>query len=89
MRRRDFFGIMVVGATGWPLMIRAQQRLPVVGILSATAPGTDGVSIFKRSLNEMGYADGVNSGLFVGTRNLYGPRFNSNNIVPLCTAAAC
>ncbi len=60
MRRRDFIGIMVVGATGWPLIIRAQQRLPVVGILSATAPGTDGVSIFKRSLNEMGYADGVN-----------------------------
>ena len=60
MRRRDFIGIVVVGATGWPLMIRAQQRLPVVGILSATAPGTNGVSIFMRSLNEMGYTDGVN-----------------------------
>jgi V8-like Glu-specific endopeptidase len=36
-----------------------------------------------------GYADGVNSGLFVGTQNLYGARFNSNNIVPLCTAAGC
>jgi hypothetical protein len=36
-----------------------------------------------------GSADGVNSGLFIGTKNLYGPRFNSNNIVPLCTSAAC
>lgn len=36
-----------------------------------------------------GNADGVNSGLFIGTQNLYGARFNSNNIVPLCTAAAC
>lgn len=38
-----------------------------------------------------GFADGVNSGLFLGTQNLYGARFNSNNIVPLCaaTAAAC
>lgn len=36
-----------------------------------------------------GHADGVNSGLFIGTQNLYGARFNSNNIVPLCTAAAC
>lgn len=36
-----------------------------------------------------GHVDGVNSGLFVGTRNIYGPRFNSNNIVPLCNAAVC
>jgi V8-like Glu-specific endopeptidase len=36
-----------------------------------------------------GAADGVNSGLFIGTQNMYGPRFNSNNIVPLCTAATC
>ncbi|HJS19464.1 MAG TPA: hypothetical protein VJ785_12010, partial [Anaerolineales bacterium] len=36
-----------------------------------------------------GNVDGVNSGLFIGTANMYGPRFTSNNIVPLCTAAAC
>ncbi|MBM4467453.1 MAG: hypothetical protein FJ014_18170 [Chloroflexi bacterium] len=36
-----------------------------------------------------GYADGVNSCLFVGTQNIYAPRFNSNNIVPLCTTAGC
>lgn len=36
-----------------------------------------------------GWADSVNSGGFVGTRNIYGARFNSNNIVPLCNAAAC
>lgn len=36
-----------------------------------------------------GYADGVNSGFFIGTANLYAARFNSNNIVPLCNAAAC
>lgn len=36
-----------------------------------------------------GNADGVNSGLFIGTQNLYGARFNSNNIVPLCTSAGC
>lgn len=36
-----------------------------------------------------GYADGVNSGLFIGTQNMYGARFNSNNIVPLCSAAGC
>ena len=36
-----------------------------------------------------GAADGVNSGFFVGTQNLYSARFNSNNIVPLCNAAGC
>ena len=36
-----------------------------------------------------GWVNGVNSGFFVNTQNLYGAYFNSNNIVPLCTAAAC
>jgi V8-like Glu-specific endopeptidase len=36
-----------------------------------------------------GAADGVYSGFFIGTRNMYAPRFNSSNIVPLCTAAGC
>jgi hypothetical protein len=36
-----------------------------------------------------GAADGVNSGLIIGTQNLYAARFNSNNIVVLCNAAAC
>jgi V8-like Glu-specific endopeptidase len=36
-----------------------------------------------------GYVDGVNSGLYIGTQNMYGPRFTSNNIVPLCTARGC
>lgn len=36
-----------------------------------------------------GYVDSVNSGLFIGTQNLYGARFNSSNIVPLCNSAGC
>lgn len=36
-----------------------------------------------------GFVDGVNSGLFIGVQNLYGPRFNSSNIVPLCAARGC
>jgi len=36
-----------------------------------------------------GAADGVNSGIFVGTQNIYAARFNDNNIVPLCNAAGC
>jgi hypothetical protein len=36
-----------------------------------------------------GNANSVNSGIVIGTRNIYGARFNSNNIVPLCNAAGC
>lgn len=36
-----------------------------------------------------GAVDGVNSGLFIGTQNLYAARFNDNNIVPLCNSAGC
>jgi hypothetical protein len=34
MRRRDFMRVMVVGATGWPLSIRAQQpaQAPLIGV---------------------------------------------------------
>ena len=35
------------------------------------------------------YVNVVNSGLFVGGQNLYGGRFNSNNIGVLCPAAGC
>jgi hypothetical protein len=36
-----------------------------------------------------GWVDSVNSGLFVGQQNIYGIRFTSNNIVPVCNARAC
>ncbi len=36
-----------------------------------------------------GWVNSVNSGLFIGQQNSYGARFNSNNIVPLCTTRGC
>ena len=36
-----------------------------------------------------GWVDGVNSGIFIGVQNLYGPRFNDFNIVPLCRSRGC
>jgi V8-like Glu-specific endopeptidase len=36
-----------------------------------------------------GWVNSVNSGLFIGQQNLYGARFNSSNIVPLCNAEGC
>jgi hypothetical protein len=36
-----------------------------------------------------GQVNSVNSGLYIGQQNLYGARFNSNNIVPLCNTRGC
>lgn len=36
-----------------------------------------------------GWVDGVNSGFYIGTANMYGPRFTSSNIVPICNARGC
>ncbi len=36
-----------------------------------------------------GNVNSVNSGLFFNQQNLYGARFNSNNIVPLCNTRGC
>jgi hypothetical protein len=36
-----------------------------------------------------GYVNSVNSVGISGQQNLYGPRFNSSNIVPLCTDRDC
>jgi V8-like Glu-specific endopeptidase len=36
-----------------------------------------------------GWVNSVNSGLFIGQQNMYGPRFTSSNIVPICNATGC
>lgn len=36
-----------------------------------------------------GMVNSVNSGLFFGQQNMYGARFSSTNIVPLCNARGC
>lgn len=39
--------------------------------------------------NASAYVDGVNSGFYVGSANMYGPRFTSSNIVPICSVRGC
>jgi hypothetical protein len=36
-----------------------------------------------------GYVNSVNSGFYIGQPNMYGIRFNGNNIVPICNARGC
>jgi hypothetical protein len=56
MRRREFIAGLG-GAAAWPLMARAQQRTPVVGVLNAGVPLAHA---FQQGLGEQGYIDGQN-----------------------------
>ena len=61
MRRRDFIKAVTV-ATAWPLTARAQQAMPVVGLLRSTPAGpfTQIVVAFRQGLAEAGYTEGKN-----------------------------
>ena len=59
MRRRDVL-VLIGGATVFPsLAARAQQKaMPVIGLLSSTAPGW--LAAFRQGLSETGYVEGQN-----------------------------
>jgi len=61
-RRREFLGLVGAGVSGWSLAARAQQSLPVVGLLSARAESEadERVAAFHQGLNDTGYFDGKN-----------------------------
>ena len=54
-------------------------------------PGISGGSwlLSYKPIEVSGYVNSVNSGLYIGTKNLYGARFSSNNFYKVCLAAGC
>ena len=56
MRRRDFIKAIASSSVGWPLALRAQQAVPVIGFLNAAfAAGYPGpLSAFLKGLGETG-----------------------------------
>ena len=48
------------GCGAWPLAARAQQPLPVIGVLSATRPAEYQLRAFQQGLSEVGYVAGRN-----------------------------
>src|SRR5215467_11110272 len=59
MRRRECIMALAGSAAPWPLIVRAQQSIPVVGFLSSRSPGESAqlVTAFREGLKEAGYLD--------------------------------
>jgi ABC-type uncharacterized transport system substrate-binding protein len=60
MRRREFITLVGGSAAPWPLTLRAQQPIPLVGFLHPGSPEqlVDEVAAFRRGLNETGFVEG-------------------------------
>ena len=62
MRRREFITLLGGAAAAWPLSARAQQQLPVIGILSSRSRATDAllIAVIRQGLNDTGFIEGRN-----------------------------
>jgi putative tryptophan/tyrosine transport system substrate-binding protein len=62
IRRREFMALLGGATVAWPLAARAQQQVPVIGLLSSVTARqwASFVSAFLQGLNELGFVEGQN-----------------------------
>jgi putative tryptophan/tyrosine transport system substrate-binding protein len=62
IRRREFMTLLGVAAATWPMAARAQQQVPVIGLLSSVTARqwAPFISAFLQGLNELGFVEGQN-----------------------------
>jgi putative ABC transport system substrate-binding protein len=62
MRRREFLAAFGGAAAAWPLAARAQQPVPVIGLLNGVsfASYADRVEAIRYGLREAGFVEGQN-----------------------------
>jgi putative tryptophan/tyrosine transport system substrate-binding protein len=59
MRRRKFIALVSSAAVAWPLAARAQQALPVIGVINSgtSAANAKNVTVLRQALKEAGFVD--------------------------------
>jgi putative ABC transport system substrate-binding protein len=59
MRRREFIVLLGGAAAAWPLAVRAQQSMPVIGVLVVGIRGSEKFwRLFQEDLSKRGYVEG-------------------------------
>src|SRR5262245_9333899 len=61
MRRRDFIKV-IAASSMWPLAVRAQQSMPVIGYVNSGTAGANvkNIAAFRAGLTEAGFVEGQN-----------------------------